>query len=110
HHDELHPLAAPFGAGPGKSRVLNDKVLDPVDPKRLGDPTRDLFSAMHDPRGVIRIRASELRPPLDPGVRTMANLFVSANTFLSAGLVDTMGRRIVGLKSPQGCVPANSDQ
>jgi 5'-nucleotidase len=98
HDYDFGPLDPPVP--PGAKPIFNDQVFGPID---RNDPTKD-------PRGVIRLRAQDLKPPLDPrNPPLMDNIFVSANTFLVAGLVDTQGRR-VAIKDPQGCVPTNPAQ
>src|SRR5262249_37291508 len=80
HDYDCGPVDRPVA--PGQKPVFNDQVFGPID---RNDPTKD-------PRGVIRARALDLRGLIDARTRPVVdNLFVSANTFLAAGLVDTQG-------------------
>jgi 5'-nucleotidase len=98
HDYDFGPVDPPVV--PGQKPVFNDQVFGPIN---RNVPTMD-------PRGVIRQRAQDLAPPLDPrNPPLQQNFFVSANTFLRAGLVDTLGRP-VAIKDPQGCVPVNPAQ
>jgi 5'-nucleotidase len=98
HDYDFGPLDP--AVAPGGHRILNDQVFGAPDRR---DPTKD-------PRGVIRLRANDLRPPLDPRFPPLTeNIFVSANTFLTAGLFDSQGKS-VPIKDPRGCVPTNPAQ